>query len=193
MNIQTYVIDNFYSNPDKVREFALQQDFQTIGNFPGKRTANFVNESTKQTIQNIIRPVAGNIIDWETSQYNGCFQLALAADRSWIHCDATATWAGVLFLTPDAPLSAGTAIYKHKETGLMSWKYHEHTEIENQSALPLLETQDFTKWDMVDYYANIYNRLILYRGEYFHCSLDYFGTTKENGRLFQTFFFDTEF
>jgi len=27
----------------------------------------------------------------------------------------------------------------------------------------------------------------------FHASLDYFGDDKENGRLFQLFFFDTEF
>lgn len=192
MNIQTYVIDNFYNNPDEVRQYAKQQEFQTIGNFPGKRTSNFTNEATKQIIQNIIRPVAGEITDWET-QYNGCFQLATAYDRSWIHCDATTGWAGVLFLTPNAPLSAGTAIYKHKETGLMSWKYSEHTEEENNTAAPLLETQDFTKWEMVDRYANVYNRLILYRGEYFHTSLDYFGTNLENGRLFQTFFFDTEY
>ena len=75
----------------------------------------------------------------------------------------------------------------------MSWKYSEHTEEENNTADPLLQTQDFTKWELVDRFANVYNRLILYRGEYFHTSLDYFGTNKENGRLFQTFFFDTEY
>jgi|TARA_R110002167_G_scaffold330095_1_gene536772 hypothetical protein len=192
MNVQTYVIDNFYNNPDEVRQYAMEQDFQTIGNFPGKRTSNFVNEDIKQTIQNIIKPAAGNITNWET-QYNGCYQLATSYDRSWIHCDATTGWAGVLFLTPNAPLTAGTAIYRHKETGLTSWKYNEHTKEENNTAAPLLETQDFTKWDLVDSFANVYNRLILYRGENFHTSLDYFGTNLENGRLFQTFFFDTEY
>jgi|TARA_R110000744_G_scaffold140858_1_gene252166 hypothetical protein len=192
MNVQTYVIDNFYNNPDEVRQYAMEQDFQTIGNFPGKRTGNFVNEDIKQTIQNIIKPAAGNITNWET-QYNGCYQLATSYDRSWIHCDATTGWAGVLFLTPNAPLTAGTAIYRHKETGLTSWKYNEHTKEENNTAAPLLETQDFTKWDLVDSFANVYNRLILYRGENFHTSLDYFGTNLENGRLFQTFFFDTEY
>jgi hypothetical protein len=34
MNVQTYVIDNFYNNPDEVRQYAMEQDFQTIGNFP---------------------------------------------------------------------------------------------------------------------------------------------------------------
>ena len=192
MQIQTYVIDNFYNNVDEVREYALNQEFQTIGNFPGQRTANFLNDDVRKTIQTIIQPEAGDITHWET-QYNGCFQMTTSWDRSWIHCDATTGWAGVLYLTPNAPLSAGTAIYKHKETGLMSWKYSEHTDEENKTAAPLLETQDFTKWELVDRFANVYNRLILYRGEYFHTSLDYFGTTKENARLFQTFFFNTEY
>lgn len=55
------------------------------------------------------------------------------------------------------------------------------------------DAQDITKWDLVDVIGNVFNRLVLYRGDIFHSSLDYFGTNKENGRLFQTFFFNTEF
>ena len=32
------VIDNFYDNVDDVRQYALQQNFQTEGNYPGLRT-----------------------------------------------------------------------------------------------------------------------------------------------------------
>jgi hypothetical protein len=49
-----------------------------------------------------------------------------------------------------------------------------------------------TKWEMVDFIGNKYNRLVIYQGDLFHSSLDYFGTDINNGRLFQTFFFDTE-
>jgi len=45
---------------------------------------------------------------------------------------------------------------------------------------------------LVDQIANVYNRLVLYRGDHFHMSLDYFGQGLEDGRLFQTFFFNTE-
>ena len=41
--------------------------------------------------------------------------------------------------------------------------------------------------------GNVYNRLVLYRGDMFHRSLEYFGNDKNDGRLFQTFFFNTEF
>ena len=55
------------------------------------------------------------------------------------------------------------------------------------------DSRDMSKWDMVDMVSNKFNRLVLYRGNLFHTSLDYFGTDKYNGRLFQTFFFNTEY
>ena len=49
-----------------------------------------------------------------------------------------------------------------------------------------------SKWDLVDLVANRYNRLVLFRGSRNHRSMDYFGTTKQDGRLFQTWFFNTD-
>ena len=49
-------------------------------------------------------------------------------------------------------------------------------------------SQDLTKWEKITEVANVYNRLILYDALQFHMSLDYFGTDKNDGRLFQTFF-----
>ena len=54
------------------------------------------------------------------------------------------------------------------------------------------DSRDMTKWEMVDFIGNKYNRLVIYQGDLFHSSLDYFGTDINSGRLFQTFFFDTE-
>ena len=53
-------------------------------------------------------------------------------------------------------------------------------------------SQDLTKWQQVDKVGNIFNRLILFDSKRFHMSMDYFGDSKENGRLFQVFFFSTE-
>ena len=99
---------------------------------------------------------------------------------SWIHSDFHNMWAGVIYLTPDAPASSGTAFYRHKETG----KYRRD---------PVdYEGYDYTKWEKFDVIGNKYNRLILFRGDLFHASLDYFGHDLGTGRLFQTFFFNTE-
>ncbi len=178
------VIDDFYNNPDEVRNFALSQEFDVTGNWPGSRTKTFINESTKETIQKILQDVSGNVTDWQANDgYTGSFQLTTSMDRSWIHADSYNTWAGVLYLTPDAPLSGGTGIFRYKKTGSM---------MEDGTDLSGV-TQDMTKWELVDRVGNIYNRLVLYRGNNYHMSLDYFGKDKEDGRLFQLFFITTEY
>jgi hypothetical protein len=55
------------------------------------------------------------------------------------------------------------------------------------------ESQDMTKWELVDTIGNKYNRLAMYRSDLFHTSLDYFGSDLHTGRLFQLFFITTQF
>lgn len=192
MRVELLTISDFYNNPDEVREFALKQDFIYKGNFPNRRTESFLNDSTKDSIQNIIKSFSGNVIWWGDNN-SGSFQYTTANDRSWIHVDNTTHWAGVCYLTPDAPLSSGTGIFRHKKSGLNSWIYSEHSNEENENAPFNLENLDYTKWEMIDKIGNVYNKLILYRGDLFHVSLDYFGKDLQDGRLFQTFFFKTEY
>jgi len=191
MRVNSLVIDDFYTNPYEVREFALEQDFNVEGNFPGYRTLPFANDSIKETIGDILRPFAGEITWWE-GEYTGSFQYTTSEHRSWIHSDSYTDWAGVLYLTPDAPVTAGTGIFRHKKTGLMTWDFESHRNDEYDPESPMETTRDYTKWDMVDRFGNVFNRLILYRGNNFHVSLDYFGKDINDGRLFQVFFFNTE-
>jgi hypothetical protein len=191
------VVDNFYSNAQATRDFMLTQDFKVKGNYPGQRTISFANEHLKEAIQKYVEPFAGKITEFPMPKadnsdaadiYNGAFQYTTSRDRSWVHVDAWNKWAGVLFLTPDAPLSAGTAFYR----------FHDGTtsEADNKLLNNKAETdnasQDLTKWELVDRAGNVFNRLILFNSHRYHMSMDYFGDTKENGRLFQVFFFSTE-
>ena len=54
-------------------------------------------------------------------------------------------------------------------------------------------SQDLTKWTKVDTVGNVFNRLILFNSKLFHMSMDYFGVNKDDCRLFQVFFFSTEY
>jgi hypothetical protein len=185
-NVRTNLIitDDFYSNPDDVREFALHQEFDIQNNFPGKRTKTFLNESTKGGIQKILEPFAGKVTNWnDVNGLTGSFQCTTSLDRTWVHVDNYNTWAGVCYLTPDAPVSGGTGLFKHKASNTM---YDLKQSLDG-------ETQDMTKWELVDRIGNLYNRLILYRADIYHTSLDYFGNSLENGRLFQVFFLNTEY
>lgn len=192
MRFNSLTIDDFYSNPMEVREFALRQEFKVRGNYPGQRTESFLTDSIKKTLRDILYPFAGEITDWG-GEYTGSFQYTTASDRSWIHSDSTTDWAAVCYLTPDAPLSSGTGIFRHKQTGWMHFDYKRANDEEYmRQAPPGHDSQDYTKWEMVDRVGNVFNRLIMYRADNYHVSLDYFGKDMYDGRLFQVFFFNTE-
>lgn len=182
------IVDNFYNNPDKVRNFAISQNYYRKGNHPGFRTRSFASTKMKDKLQEILNPLFNVITEFDIhpEQCNGSFQYALKKDISWIHADYNNNWAGVLFLTPNAPLNSGTLFYKYKNEIM----YYEDAaaninEINSSS-------QSFENWNMVDRIGNIYNRLILFNSKIFHISDEYFGTNIQNGRLFQVFFFSTQ-
>ena len=189
------VIDNFYSNPEEIREFALKQEFNVRGNYPGLRTVPFLADNLKEYINSYIREHHGEII-WPSGEYHCCgsYQYTTAYDRTWIHSDGGDAWAGVWYGTPNAPISSGTGFFRHKETGLMKHPRNENGGT-NEELLEYLyqDDHDYTKWDKIMEVGNIFNRLVIYNGDYFHTSLDYFGRDKYDGRLFQTFFFNTHY
>ena len=191
------IVDNFYSNAQATRDYMLTQDFKVKGNYPGQRTISFANEHLTEAIQKYVEPFAGKITEFPMPKadmsdaadiYNGAFQYTTSRDRSWVHVDAWNKWAGVLFLTPDAPLSAGTAFYRFHD-GTIS---EADNKLLNNKEETDAASQDLTKWELVDRAGNVFNRLILFNSHRYHMSMDYFGDTKENGRLFQVFFFSTE-
>ena len=170
-------------------------DFDVRGNYPGQRTVSHATQQMKDIIESAIKPLAGKITSFPMGEkkngeanYNGAYQYTTCHDKTWIHSDSGTTWAAVVYLTPDAPLSGGTGLYRHKGTGLREW-------VDDEKIMDLIwgECNDYTKWDLVDTIGNVFNRMIIYRGSMFHASLDYFGQDKWDGRLFQTFFFDTEY
>lgn len=191
------VIDNFYNNPTETRNFVLKQEFFVKGNYPGQRTISYANEELKNIIQKYILSFGGRITDFPIPKsdnsdadkiYNGSFQYTTSRDRSWVHTDGWNNWAGVLFLTPDAPISGGTAFYKFHD-GSMN---ENDTKILNNKEETDKYSQDLTKWELVDRVGNVFNRLILFNSKRYHMSMDYFGDSKENGRLFQVFFFSSQ-
>ena len=194
------VIDNFYIDAKETREYILKEEFKVRGNYPGQRTTSKANIHLKEMIQGYIQHFAGKIIDWpmpstnnnngqnNNDTYNGAFQYTTSRDRTWIHNDGWNNWAGVLYLTPNAPVSSGTGIFRFKD----GTRSADEAEVRGNKKLLDENSQDYTKWELVDRVGNVFNRLVLFNSKQYHASLDYFGTNKENGRLFQVFFFSTE-
>ena len=193
MKTNLIITDEFYNNPDETREWALAQPFNVAGNFPGRRTKPVHEWDLEEVIQRIVKPHGGNITNFG-DEYCTAFQYTIKDDVSWIHADHTTMWAGVCYLTPDAPADSGTGIFRHKKTGWETAQMNKDGSY-NQAGLDVInaDAHDYSKWDMTAMVGNVYNRLVLYRGDMFHRSLEYFGNDKNDGRLFQTFFFNTEF
>ena len=196
------VIDNFYQNAMATRDFILTQEFSVRGNYPGSRTISHATEQLRTIIQKYVEPFGGKITDFPLPSpatgtgtgtaaketYNGSFQYTTSRDRSWVHTDGFNNWAGVLFLTPDAPLSSGTGFFRfHDGTTCVT----DQKLLNNKSETDTF-SQDMTKWSLVDQVGNVFNRLVLFNANNFHMSMDYFGDRSTNGRLFQIFFFSTE-
>jgi hypothetical protein len=207
------ILDNFYPKPYELREFALKQDFNVDGNYPGHRTRSFLRDidyhvgigphpseipdyksTMMQRLADIVRPLEGEVTWWGDEEYTGAFQYTTSKDRSWIHVDNVTQWAGVLYLTPFAPVSSGTGLFRHKLTNWTTEPYFDNNEInENLKNLIYEDAHDMSKWDMHSMVGNVFNRLVLYRANQWHQSLDYFGKDMYDGRLFMTFFFNTQY
>lgn len=83
-------------------------------------------------------------------------------------------WSGLIYLNKDAPRDSGLKTFRNKYGDDFEWM----TEPD--------------RWQLLDEFANIFNRLILVRGWMPHVGGPGFGNSIENGRLFQTLFFKTK-
>lgn len=179
MDLNLMVIDNFLDDPDTIRKFALKQTYHIRGNYPGVR-APWDNTAYETEINTKLTEIIGCNITHQgaSKQFQICTE---HEDNNWIHHD-TKDLAGVLYLTPNAPLEYGTSIFRHKHTNIMYGLNQTNENIRNED-----------EWEETINISNVYNRLILYNGMLYHRSNNFgFGNSLENSRLTQVFFMDLE-
>mgnify|MGYP003650772831 CR=1 FL=1 len=189
-------VDNFYTNPDQVREYALGLDFQFNKEYhKGQRTkSRTFFEGTKEFLEDALRK---KITGWDNQPHNGVFQFCTSQDQLVYHTDAQ-TYAAVVFLTPDAPVECGTSFFKHKNNHLRKYPTDKDCAKLNKSKDELYwdmfqgNFYDKTPWELVDTIGNVYNRMAIWDAKLVHAATQYFGSDKLNSRLFHMFFFDAE-
>ena len=185
----SWIVDNFYDTPDLVREFALQQEYVEGGfgrGFIGRRTEKqFLFPYVKEKFESIM---SKPITKWEEHGMNGRFQICWSGEPLVYHCDQQ-QWGGMLYLTPNAPYQCGTTLYAHKQTRART--FYEEGWDASWKDIPGDCHLDGTPWEPVDVLGNVYNRLVIFDASAIHSASEYFGTVKENARLWQMFFFDT--
>lgn len=185
------VVDNFYANPDLVRNYAINNlNFNNSDYHKGKRSDKpFILNGTLEKFEEIL---GRKIYNWNNPNYaNGRFQYCTSTDPIVYHVDSQ-NYAAMVYLTPNAPLQTGTATYKSVYT--QQTKFNEtHGELYFNTFKGLsneLNFYDKTSFEMVDNIANVYNRLVLFNSKNIHAAVNYFGDNIDNSRFFHLFFFD---
>jgi hypothetical protein len=189
------VYDGFYEDPDLIRSIALSVDYNFSSNYPGKR-AEGPSDELYDYAKNKIESILGMKISvWNKfrgapttniTSMNGCFQRCFEGTNSWIHHDYM-DYAAVVYLSPNITPDAGTGIFRHKETGIDQWIQSDpKTELNRHYSVSCMKD-----WDCIFEAKNYYNRVVLYPGSMYHCSMiSGVGDTIENSRLTQVFFFN---
>lgn len=127
-------IDNFLPYPNVIRFWALRQDYYTSEEvtkkqqketiWPGKRTAQITELDTEYSNVVLSRISELCIKHFNVSnriQIASSFQLTNLEDgNSWVHTDHDVDIAGLLYLSPNAPINSGTTFYDESETPIDS-------------------------------------------------------------------------
>ena len=160
--------DNFFDNPNKIRELALSmeyvcsEDLIVDPGWRGHRTDDWDNEIS-DNILNIVSDyynISGQrILTYYHISHQGTRKTLEDFDNRKYHIDPDRSYAGVVYLTPNPPPKTGTSIL------------------------------DGSKNEIINV-ENVYNRLISYPSNHIHAPSDVFGDDKETGRLTLTYFIE---
>lgn len=175
---QVFICDNFYNNPDEIRQFILNnlENKQSLTSFV-KNMPEF-----QEQFENIM---GINLPYFNKYENNGEVALNIAGDSILIGT-GNAQYGAVLFLSPDAPVNTGITLYRSKHTGKMTVSESEREKVFKNG------NQDTTEFEPVDVIGNVYNRLVIFNNNFIHAISHNFGNNPTNGRLVQTFAFDVE-
>ena len=205
------VVDDFLDDPAGFRAEALalcRRDAQYLAqaNFPGVQTPPQPCGTTLQRVANAL----GRPLKWESPD-NGAFRLSIVSDdaRADVHVDSPTLvhiFGGVLYLSLPEHCRGGTSFYRHRATGwdrrpddavLRANGYASFLEFQKRNlpanrCLPFMEwrqKRDAT-WEWMFEVPMRFNRLVIFRSDYFHAITELFGDCADNGRLVQLFHFE---
>lgn len=156
MNYRLMVYDDFFMHPEEIRKKALEQKFNQLGNYPGRRTdqCKVILPDMFNELEIAIKPLipANNTIKLCS------FQLVEKQDlvRYSIHQDMYFT--GIIYLNNSPVLNSGTSFYTHIETG---W---DGTTPKPES-IDFINDLDFEQTSVIE---NKFNRMIIYDGNIIH-------------------------
>ena len=204
MKISYAVVDDFYADPDAVRQLAMdvgqwQAPIAKDGLSYSRETANdFWNADIVGRFESIIG--AKLAFDPQLMSF-GVFSYydSTAATNVTTHFDDT-EWSSIVYLVRPEHCSGGLSFFRHRDTGLSG-----PPDDDTARGLGYSGREDFLTrtyfpdklhpqaWEETEHLPMEYNRLVLLRsGTLFHRASSGFGSSPETGRLTQRFFFEQQ-
>jgi hypothetical protein len=200
MHSKVIIVDNFYTKPERVRALALTSDYANIAptDYPGY--ASKLRLET-DTLKNLFGSLVDSELNVDKARFTwGGFRFITEESGKYtkVHADVATDWAGMVYLTPNAPMSAGTAFFRHKETGFEAPPTNREARAlgfsdaaEFDDKVIRRDKADLSKWEQTTLIKPVYNRLILFRGcEFYHAPIGGCGNSPETARLTHSFFFN---
>lgn len=194
------ILDNFFDDPDKIRNWALSLEYSKDpeGKWPGVRTKS-LHEINTNFFDTVCCKFFSLFFDLNQEKMNFSlnmrFQLVDSKYGSgWVHTDHLESQiTGLIYLSPNIDSHSGTSIYQEKKNLLV--QNHSYNKIKEDFYLNRIsheEAEKYRKEHNSQYeesvkVSNIYNRLIAFDSHLHHAAQDFFGTEKDS-RLTLVFF-----
>ena len=182
-----YCFDNFFKDPDAVREYGLGLEYKTreeSGIFPGSRTDPMHKvdpEFYDRATDNMLTMIHGNGLDWCVRM--NFQQIWIYSDdkennlnKGWVHKDDS-HMALVVYLDPNPDPDSGTSFYSLKKgmekaprntaeliNSFFNYKSSPDDIVEYEKEL-LFNNSQFDKTSEI---KNVYNRIIIYDASTYH-------------------------
>jgi hypothetical protein len=194
--IPTLVVDDFFEDPDYIRQFALSQEYNQISQaYPGKRTAPLY-ELDEDLFQSIINRFFGLFYETNSEdpyQWNATAYFQQVEDKfvdGWIHRDEDALMTGIVYLNEDYQSDAGTSIYVRKSgSEIINSDIKEkffRGDISYEESKPA-QDENNAQFEEVINLKNRYNRFVAFDSNRYH-GANQFNTQSNEPRLTLIFF-----
>ena len=197
------IIDDFLLEPLKIRQAAISLDYpkpESQKNYPGLNSRQKLDyPDLDEMVSEITREkVVGSL---KRNAHGHC-RISLSGDdkrrKYFVHIDLGVVWSGLLYLTLPEHCQGGTEFYRHIETASdRAPIYPDELKAagvdyywEAAAEIVQKDSNDLSKWEHISTVPMRFNRLVLLRPWFYHTAGPSFGTSAEDGRLVQLFFFD---
>lgn len=191
-------VDDFFDNPDEIRDYALSLDYDVQEGIGIERTKELflINPVFFESLANRLISVFAPTTVWYNYTLSAMFQKMRIMEKdelSEINCGGIHTdtprsyFAGVVYLSPDANLDSGTSVFrrKNKSDDRFSHKLRD----KDFDAYKKYKLDFYKEFETTIEVKNIYNRLVMFDSNEWHRPNNFYCDGKEK-RLNLVFFFD---